>query len=118
MYKVDQVKLAEILNVSKMAVSKAISNGRLSKSVRKTTTNKYEIDLVAAIFEWFENADLSKDRGHHRAPEIDLEDLLEAKNSRRIREHYQAFREKIEYEKEIEKLIPRDRKSSLLPTFP
>jgi predicted transcriptional regulator len=107
-YKVDQVKLAEILDVSKMAVSKAIANGRLSKSVRKTTANKYEIELVTAIFEWFENADLSKDRGHHKPPEIDLEALLVAKESKRIRDHYQAFREKIEYEKVVEKLIPRD----------
>ena len=103
---VDTVRLAKILDVTKMAVSKAIANGRLKKSVRKIGT-KYEIDLVTAILEFYQNADLSQDRGDHRKPLVEVQDLLEMEKSRQIKEHYQALLEKLEYEKQTNVLLDR-----------
>ena len=105
---VDTVRLSKILDVSKNTVSKAIAKGRLKKSVRKAGS-KYEIDLVTAILEWYQNANLSQDRGDHKKPLLDIKDLMEIEQARRIREHYLALLEKIEYEKQTNVLLDKDK---------
>ena len=63
--KVDQTKLGKILEVSQKSISRAIERKRLQKSIKKLANGRYEIDLVSAILEWYQNADLSKDRKIH-----------------------------------------------------
>ena len=96
MYLVDQVKLAEILGVSKVAVHKAIKNKRLTKSVTKSTSNRYEIELKTAILEWYENANRKKDsKNLHNHPLTSTQNLMELEESRKIQQHFQALLEEI-----------------------
>ena len=101
MYIVDQVKLAEVLGVSKVAVHKAIKSKRLIKSVTKSSSNRYEIELKTAILEWFANANISKDsKNQHQHPLTSAKNVMELEESRRIREHYLALNEEITYRRE------------------
>jgi hypothetical protein len=108
MRKVDSAELAEILGVNKSTVSKAIERKRLSKSILKSSSGRYEIDLIQAILEWFHNADYAKDRGGHLDVGVDTETLLEHQESKRLYSHYAALKEKIDYLKITEALIPRE----------
>ena len=106
--KVDQTKLGKILDVSQKSISRAIERKRLQKSITKLANGRYEIDLVTAILEWYQNADLSKDRGEHNRPLLDVKDLMEIEEARRIREHYLALLEKLEYEKKTRVVLDRE----------
>lgn len=106
--KVDQTKLGKILEVSQKSISRAIERKRLQKSIKKLANGRYEIDLVSAILEWYQNADLSKDRGDHKRPLVDVKDLMEVEQARRIKEHYLALLEKLEYEKKTSVVLDKE----------
>ena len=96
------------MEVSQKSISRAIERKRLQKSIKKLANGRYEIDLVSAILEWYQNADLSKDRGDHKRPLVDVKDLMEVEQARRIKEHYLALLEKLEYEKKTSVVLDKE----------
>jgi hypothetical protein len=109
---VNAAKLATILGVSRASVSRCIERGRLQKSVIKGTLGRFEIDLVGAIFEWYQNVDLSKDRGQHKSLETpsttQKDEIPEFQESRKIKEHYSALLEKLTFERESGQVLDFD----------
>lgn len=103
-------EFAELLGVSKRAVNDAIQHNRLDKSVKTETNGHNKLDAIEACFEWFENADLSKDhQGRlHRDQQRNNEGELSYAEAQRVRENYRAFLTRIEYEEKLGNLVPRD----------
>jgi len=92
------------------AVQKAIRDGRLSKSVRKSG-NKYEIDPALADEEWARNTDTNFNR-NNLEPQPDhgpgSRKVPPFQESRAIREAYEARIKRLEYEQKSGKLIGRE----------
>jgi phage terminase Nu1 subunit (DNA packaging protein) len=70
--RVGVVAYAARRGVTHQAVSKAIASGRLSRSVTRTPSGKYEIDPDEADREWAGNTDPQQQRERHRSAQAAL----------------------------------------------
>lgn len=100
-------KFADLVGVSKVAVHKAVKNGRLTEGVSFTRNGqKYEFDFDAAKKEWDENRDENfiRDGGTQQQQQAKLR-APPFQESRAIREAYQARITKLEFEEKSNKLV-------------
>lgn len=109
MKKTDQTEIAKILGVDRSVICRAIERGRIKNGVRKLANGRYEIEIAAAVLDWYGNVNHAQDRGNHKAPGINVSEFLEQQKSRRMREHYQALNEQISYDKEKGTLVDRSK---------
>ncbi len=117
---VTQREFAQIIGLSAMAVSKAIAQGRLKRSLFfDGKAKKPSIDVDMAIVEWKENS--LKDQINLQKPAANPEMVPYVKpdepanpvqsynQSRAINEAYKARMSKIEYEERIGKLVDAEK---------
>lgn len=114
---------AALRKVSPAAVSKAVKEGRLLKSVRRAPNGRVEkIDVIIANQEWDKNTDASKVRYRDRQPiepppastapaenlELPLPDVPSSRDARYNHELYKSKLARLEYEQKSGKLVDAD----------
>jgi hypothetical protein len=100
---------AKILDVSPSAVTRAISNGRLRKSV-VIDGDKKRIVVYDGCLEWRDTKQHSKDRGNGVQAATDLpEDIMPVELSVSIDRHYTALMKKVEFLRETGELTSADK---------
>jgi hypothetical protein len=108
------VEFADLLQISKQTVSKAIKSGRLSKSVTRVENN-YLIDAALGVQEFFQNARLDKDHtDRHHLPNQSTsrpshEDVMPTSESIAMDRHYTALLSKLAYLEKAGTLISAEK---------
>ena len=109
--RVSPQEFASFLGVTRKAVNDAIAAGRLEDSVETLENGYHKLDVPKAIFEWFDNADPSKDHENYLADarikntsEDQIPSFLESKCKK---EFYAAKILALEYEEKLGTLVPR-----------
>lgn len=102
-------EFAQLLGVARKTVNEAIVSKRLEHSITTEASGYHRIDVIKAVFEWFENADPSKD---HQNKLIELRkssgDVVPSfSESKRQKEYYMAQTLRLEYEEKLGSLVPR-----------
>lgn len=102
-------EFAQILDVDISAVSRAISRGRLKKSIIMDGDRK-KIVVYDGCIEWRDTKNHSKDRGNGVQAACDLpEEIMPVEVSVSIDRHYSALIKKIEFLRETGELISVDK---------
>ena len=104
-------EFADFLGVNKRSVNEAIRAFRLETSVITEANGYHKIDVPKAIFEWFDNADPSKDHEHHladpRIKQTSEDQIPSFSESKCKKEFYAAKILALEYEEKLGNLVPR-----------
>ncbi len=103
-------EFASFLGVNRKAVNDAIAAHRLEKSVSTEVNGYHNIDVPKAVFEWFGNADPSKDHDNKlKDLGVNNDDNVPSfSESKRLKEHYLSKITQLEYEEKAGNLVPRN----------
>lgn len=102
-------EFAQLLGVSRKTVNEAIISKRLDHSITTEASGYHRIDVIKAVFEWFENADPTKDHENKlvEVRRLSGETIPSFSESKRQKEHYIAQTLRLEYEEKLGNLVPR-----------
>lgn len=111
--KITQAQFADLLEVSRPLINKALKTGRLTKSVTRTDQGDILIDVVAGVMEFYNNANLAKDNnGDHirpHAPTSSQQGHMPLDESNEMERHYSALLKQLDYLERAKTLMPADK---------
>ena len=99
-------ELAEVIGVTRSAISQAVTSGRLSKSISKMTKNHRRFEIYSACLEWDNSRDSRQVRGP-RTEDSESEGVNypPVAQSRQVFEYFQAINEQISALKQAGKFV-------------